>query len=387
MSTNSEKTLNVKLADCLRDKLPSWSVQAEQTNVLAEKKKQPDLVVSHMGGITVILETEFSPAPGVESDACQRLGKKIKRTGEEVEQCIAVKLPASLRKIEQENLDASVRNAHYFFAVFTYDGTDELYANISRWPKKGWVEGGLDDLATCIETAALSERRIAKGVQALELGVSQPAGYLQFHAPKYILEQLAQELHQEEGEQTTRMAMAILANAVIFHMRLARLHPKINYLNDHKTASGIISKSHVLGSWRAILNINYWPIFSLASDLFTILLERDAQKVISILDTMAAELERFGAVDIKICLDECFSNSSRIGSFWRRSTPCRLLQHFWLSWLFRVLKLIGVIQKRSPPLEWLTSPVERARYWEQRTKHLHLVIDEMVGMTVCCTLQ
>ncbi len=84
MSTNSEKTLNVKLADCLRDKLPSWSVQAEQTNVLAEKKKQPDLVVSHMGGITVILETEFSPAPGVESDARQRLGKKIKRTGEEV---------------------------------------------------------------------------------------------------------------------------------------------------------------------------------------------------------------------------------------------------------------------------------------------------------------
>ncbi len=157
----------------------------------------------------------------------------------------------------------------------------------------------MDDLATCIETAALSERRIAKGVQALELGVSQPAGYLQFHALKYILDQLAQELHQEEGEQTTRMAMAILANAVIFHMRLARLHPKINYLNDHKTASGMISKSHVLGSWRAILNINDWPIFSLASDLFTILPERDAQKVISILDTMAAELERFGAVDIQ----------------------------------------------------------------------------------------
>ena len=299
MPSNSEKTVNAKLAECLRGKHPRWNVRAEQTNVFVEKMKQPDVVVSHVGGLTVILETEFAPAATVESDTRKRLGQIIKLTKEEVEQCIAVKLPAFLREVEQEHLDSAVRNAHYLFAVFTYDGREHLFGEHERWPNSGWLEGGLDDLANCIETVALSERRVAKGVKILELGVSQAAGYLQFRAPKYILGQLAEKLHQEEGEQTTRMAMAILANAVIFHMRLARLHPEINYLAHYKNELGTIIKWNVIGCWQDILRINYWPIFSLASDLFKILPEKDAQGVIDILDQMASELERFGAADIQ----------------------------------------------------------------------------------------
>ncbi len=257
MLLNSEKTVNAKLAECLRSKHPGWNVRAEQTNVFVEKLKQPDIVVSHEGGLTVILETEFSPAATVESDAFKRLGQTIKFTGEEVEQCIAVKLPVSLREVEQENLDFAVRFARFFFVVITYDGKEKLFGDHERWPSRGWLEGELDDLANCIETVALSERRVAKGVKILELGVSQAAGYLHFRAPQYILGQLAQKLHQEEGEQTTRMAMAILANAVIFHMRLSRLHPEINYLTHYKNELGTVIKSDVIDCWRAILHINY----------------------------------------------------------------------------------------------------------------------------------
>ena len=299
MPSNSEKTVNAKLAECLRDKHPGWNVRAEQTNVFVERMKQPDIVVSHVGGLTVILETEFAPAATVESDTRKRLGQIIQRTKEEVEQCIAVKLPVSLREMEPERLDAAVRNAQYVFAVFTYDGRENLFGEHERWPNSGWLDGGLDDLANCIETVALSERRVARGVKILELGVRQAAGYLEFRAPKYILGQLADKLHQEEGEQTTCMAMAILANAVIFHMRLARLHPEIKYLEHYKNELGTIIKANVLGSWRAILRINYWPIFRLASDIFRILPEKDAQGVMDILDQMAADLERFGAADIQ----------------------------------------------------------------------------------------
>jgi len=299
MATNSERTVNVKLADCLRGKLPQWSIQAEQTNVFVEKMMQPDIVISHEGGLTVILETEFSPATAVESDAQRRLGKQMKRTGEEVEQCIAVKLPESLREVQQENLESSVRNAQYFFTVFTHGGDAELLSYTDRWPESGWVEGEINDLANCVETVALSETRVAKGVQTLELGVSQAAGYLHFHGPKYILSELAKELHQEEGEQTTRMAMAILANAIIFHMRLVRLYPEIHSIQQCKTEFGTVIKQNLLQCWQTILDINYWPIFQLACDIYKILPERDAQKIIQILDQMAAELERFGAADIQ----------------------------------------------------------------------------------------
>ncbi len=296
---NSEKIVNAKLAECLRGKHPNWTVRAEQTNVFVQKLKQPDIVVSHVGGLTVILETEFEPAPTVESDTRNRLGQIIKLTKEEVEQCIAVRLPISLREVPQEHLDSAIQTARYLFAIFTYDGQENLFGENERWPDSGWLEGDLNDLASCIETVALSERRVAKGVKILELGVSQAAGYLQFRTPTYILGQLAEKLHQEEGEQTTRMAMAILANAVIFHMRLARLHPEINYLGHYKNELGTIIKSDVIGCWRAILRINYWPIFSLASDLFMIIPEKDAQGVIDILEKMASELERFGAADIQ----------------------------------------------------------------------------------------
>ncbi len=84
----------------------------------------------------------------------------------------------------------------YRYAVFTYEGKDEFHEYIDRWPENGWAKGGLDDLANCIETVALSERRVAKGVQTLELGVSQAAGYLHVHGPKFIPGELAEELHQ-----------------------------------------------------------------------------------------------------------------------------------------------------------------------------------------------
>ena len=72
---------------------------------------------------------------------------------------------------------------------------------------------------------------------------------------------LVRYLHQEEGEQTSRMAVAILANAIIFHMRLSRLHAEIGDLAGLKVPPGIFLKSDVLDCWREILAINYWPIF------------------------------------------------------------------------------------------------------------------------------
>ena len=299
MPTNSERNVNTVLADCLRSRLPNWEVGAEQTNVFVDKLKQPDIVVSHVGGLTVILETEFSPATTVESDTIQRLGKIIKTTGEQVEQCIAVKLPVHLRNIDQKHLHSAVQDAEYFFVVFTSDVQDELYDHRERWPNSGWLEGGLDDLANCVETVALSERRVAKGVKILEDRVSQASGYLQFHAPEYILVRLADHLQQQHGEQTTRMAMAILANAVIFHMRLARLHPEVAPLENCKGELGGFLKSNVLDCWKTILTINYWPIFSLASELLRILPELDAQKVIYLLDKMACELRNYGVADIQ----------------------------------------------------------------------------------------
>ena len=299
MPRNSENIINAKLAECLRSKHPGWTVGSEQTDVLVNKLKQPDIVVSSSGGLTVVLETEYSPASSVEDDARARLGQTISRTGEELEQCVAVILPKTLRTADQRSLSNVVQQSRYQYAVFTPERDDSLYGQEARWPVQGWLEGTLDDLADCIETVALSERRVARGVKILELGVGQTAGFLAHRAPRYILDRLAEKLHQTSGEQTNRMVMAILANAVIFHMRLARLHPEIKELDFSRTQSHSIPKEDVLLAWSKILDINYWPIFKLASELLRIIPKLESGTVLDRLDRMAGELKQFGAADIQ----------------------------------------------------------------------------------------
>ncbi len=299
MPTNTEKAINTKLAECLRAKHPGWTVGAEQTGVFMDKMKQPDLVISHQERLTVIIESEFAPASNLAKDAKGRLMQLIRQSGEKVEQCIAIKLPTSLRQVNQADLAHAVRTGRYAYAIFSYEDEDNLFDPIVRWPAIGWLEGGLNELADCIETVALSEQRVARGTIILEVAVSQTAGHLSFRAPAYVLHQLAQQLHQEEGLQTTRMAMAILANAVIFHMRLARLHTEIQDLGALQTDHGIFRKYDILDCWKEILNINYWPIFHSASELLKILPDREAHAVLAQLHKMSSELQSFGAADIQ----------------------------------------------------------------------------------------
>ena len=299
MPLHTESTLNAKLAASLSGKHPHWIVGAEQTGVFVEKQERPDIVVSRQEGLTVVIETEVEPTTTVESDAKERLGQEVRLTAETVEQCLALKLPPELRSVAQEGLDAAIASAQYKFVVFATEDEDGLFGRITRWPENGWLEGGLDELANCIETVALSERRVARGVKVLERGVRVSAGYLQVHAPAYVLDNLAEKLHQEAGEQSVRMAAAILANAVIFHMRLARLHPAIRGLETCRHEIGRFLKLNVLDCWQEILAINYWPIFRLASDLLMILPEREVQEVMARLAKMASALEQLGAADIQ----------------------------------------------------------------------------------------
>ena len=99
--------------------------------------------------------------------------------------------------------------------------------------------------------------------------------------------------------QTNRMVAAILVNAAIFHQRLARLHPDVAELRSFRLDEGSYHKGDILDAWRKILEINYWPIFHLASDLLEIIPEREIQTVVDRIERTAAKLHRYGAADIQ----------------------------------------------------------------------------------------
>ena len=224
MPRTSENAFNPELANVLRRKHPRWPdrIGVEQTNVLSEAAGlRPDLIVRHPGGLPVAVETEYTPAHTVEQDARQRLGKTLLQTGESIEQALAVRIPITLASTNQNDLEEEIERAELEFCIFS--GSPE---NPDRWPATGWLDGGVDDLAGYIELAALSENRIAQGMEILEYGIDQAAGRLRdacADAPD-TLEAIANELHQKDGVQTSRMAMAILANALTFHTAIAGAH-------------------------------------------------------------------------------------------------------------------------------------------------------------------
>ena len=295
MPKTAEPAFNPELATALRKKHPRWSdrIGVEQTGVLIEAPGfRPDIIVRHPGGLPVSVETEYTPARTVEDDARERLGKTLQKTGDSIEQALAVRIPKALASANQNDLEAEIEKATLEFCILSGDPESPR-----RWPATGWLDGNVDDLAACIELAAHSENRIALGMQILEMGIHQAAGKLRdacADAPD-TLEAIAQELHQKDGEQTSRMAMAILANALTFQSSIAGAH-RIGTLDQLRGLNGRPAKAEVLKLWRHILtDINYWPIFKIASDILRHIRNGTAQVILERLFEVAAELDSLGA--------------------------------------------------------------------------------------------
>ena len=289
---NTEPQANYVLARALRRRNPEWTdstVHAERTNVIQLRApdtgapKRPDIVVAPPRYQAVIVETEFAPARTVETDATARLGMELSSTGAEVEGTLSVVLPEHLRTGDLE----AIENASFLYATHYLDGD----GNKTRWPSGGnWLEGGVDDLADAIEFLSLSERRLTQGTQALEAVVRNAAGLLAGHAGDDPLARIADNLHQEPGEQTQRMAAAICVSAFMFHAAIEGQEgiPPV-------PLPGAIDKATLLDTWNAILDVNYWPIFSIARDLVHELPLRAVSPVMNRIARAIPDLVQLGA--------------------------------------------------------------------------------------------
>ena len=297
-SRNSEQTINNVLGQLLRNKNIRWKnqIETDKTGVFSDDiRKRPDIVVYHPGGLPVLIESEFEPARSVEDDARSRLGKSLTRNGRIVEQTIALRLPASLIEAKQSELYETLETSRYRYCLlYQHKGED---TSTVRWPERGWIEGGINDLANFIEQTALSESIIAQGMIVLEQQIGIAATVVRDDESPHLETDLkiATLLNQKDSVQTTRMAMAILANAISFHNSIAKLH-NIKLIDELKDERGRYCKRQLNDEWRYILtNINYWPIFKIASEILCSMRREIADDVFNLLANAALELEKIGA--------------------------------------------------------------------------------------------
>lgn len=266
----SERTVNDVLGQLLRAKNIRWkdSIDTEKTGVLSEDaRKRPDIVVNHPGGVPVIIESEFDPARSVEKDAQARLQSSLSSDGRKIEQTIALRLPASLAESDQGQLSQTLESTNFKYCLIQKFSKEDSFA--VRWPERGWIEGNIDDFAGFIEQTALSESIIGQGMKVLELRISQATYIVRNYSDPSAdtNREISNLLNQKDGEQTTRMAMAILANAISFHNTIAKVH-KVKPIEEIKDTFGKFCRTRLYEEWNYILReINYWPIFEIASEL------------------------------------------------------------------------------------------------------------------------
>lgn len=293
--------MNKDLCRVLWRKHPLWRdcIEAERTGLVAQQPRlQLDILVRHPGGLPVAIETEFGSAPSVEKDAIARLGKVLSEDNRRIEQVIALRLPESLREDSQGDLDEKLESSLYNLCIYSIRGKQQLNLEYQRWPIEGWIQGGIDELANIIEHTALSENQINYSVEILDSGITQAASLLlnqcKWNAPT-VPKKIADSLHQSPNEQTMKMAMAILANALAFHETIAGIKnlPTINQLRD-KTGNPIAAD--LLTNWQHVMDdINYFPIFSIATEILRLIPEDIAREVLGQLDKIVQELIVLGA--------------------------------------------------------------------------------------------
>jgi len=292
----TEHTINDVLAEALMETRGLWRykgvVKSENIDVLMSGGKRPDILITEPNVSPVIVETEIVPAILVESDARHRLGEIPTRSGRRILSSIAVRLPVRLRDFSGQSLRNEIINASDFeMALFTGENLELC----TRWPRSGWLRGNVSDLSILIQSASVPPAVIEEAANKLESGVKAAASLLADMAVGHpgAIKRICEELCQQDSEQTRRMAMTILANALVFHDSLShgeRDLYDVRTLAEHKSTTGSIKQHEVLKDWSIILSVNYWPIFDIARRILEIIPADTAGLLLDSLVDTAVEL-------------------------------------------------------------------------------------------------
>ena len=293
-SRQAESNANAMLGMLLQGMMRGAAVRYENTQVIeGHPGLRPDIIITDSQRSPVVVEAEYTPARSVESEAADRLGLPVVGDTRVIEAAIALRYPADVANAS--DLDNAIRSARLEYAVFYKDKKDKTL----RFPASGWLKGGVSDIADLIRLVSVSQREIEDAADALQRGIERVANIMDemnTSAPGAIAN-IAQRLSMPNAPQTRRMACAILANALIFHERIASIRQCVKYPSQVCAKGVVNAKSETLATWRKILGINYWPIFAIAMDLLEQIDASNARRILNTLELTTGEVNSLGVTN------------------------------------------------------------------------------------------
>ena len=264
MPRHNEPSANNALGVLLQRMLGKAVVRSENTQIIeGHPGLRPDIVITAVGRSPVVVESEYLPAATVEEEARSRLGLKVTGGGV-IEATIALRYPADVG--DADDLSEAVAAAALDYCVFTKEGAETV-----RFPQSGWLNGSAGDLADLARLVSVPQNAVDDASNFLQEGINDAANILEEldKLRPAATRDIARLLGMENVPQTRRMACAIIANALVFHGRIAGMHDGIKPLNLVCGDNIPNPQDETLSTWTAILAINYYPIFAIGRDILS----------------------------------------------------------------------------------------------------------------------
>ena len=331
-----EDQLNGRIATLLDRMNSRCSALGENRGAFQGSQRQPDILIVQLGAQPVVIENEYVPAGNVEAEARYRLGETLNsdvvQFSGRVNAAIALRSPTDLRDCAgSDDVDSMLTEGVTLeYALFT--GSSAV--DCTRFPKSGYIPGDIRDLAAFAMYAATPEDAVQRAIAVLEEGVQYAAAILRqaVDLRDDTQARITGHLKQPYSEQTLRMAATILINALVFHQNMVGQHGVKSLDDVEKENDGILTLSDVLAEWRKILGVNYWSIFSIASDLLVSIsppgmavealrvMRRTAERMVTLGVSQSHDLS--GTVFQRLIADRKF-----LATFYTRPEAAALLAH------------------------------------------------------------
>ena len=287
-SRQAEQNANIALGTLLTSMLPTCAVKIENTRVIVGNPGlRPDILITGADRAPVVIEAEFMPAVTAEQEAKDRLGLEVVDGRRPIEAAIALRYPQGFEFTD--DLSGGLARARLEYAVFYNDDT--------RFPESGWLRGTPADLADIARLVSVPQSAVDAATDALQSGIDRAAAILKDLNEQYpaITQAVAALLGMSDVPQTHRMACAIIANAMVFHDRVADIHGDIKPLRLVCNPNVANPQREIIAEWTRILAINYWPIFAVSRDIIEQIPTAEASRMLRLLEYTAGDVAASGA--------------------------------------------------------------------------------------------
>ena len=300
LNSTHEQTVNVALGEVLHGLRHSWTVRSERTGQVLQGGGRPDVLIEEGSGWPVVIEAELSNHAGADKDAVERLGRVVQRTGLPIETVIALVYPGELHTLDGSELrEAILQTESFEYALHTH----MINRPPDRLPSSGWLSGNVRDLAVLVQRATAPPPRVDALARRLQDGIQwateEFTQWNPYGGPGGAKVAAALGQSDDEEGQTRRMAMTVVATALIFHEALAESNFVVDengedrhlmHVDDLKVSGLFSVPSLVKDEWGAILRVNYWPIFWTANQVLGRMSISQCAKVLNVLWRAVQEL-------------------------------------------------------------------------------------------------